>query len=77
MIFDLQLQQIILVVHTSKLSAVSKISTTTKGHLPGNSVRETGDKMKGGAVKDDRSPENEAILNQICREIIVTRMRVD
>lgn len=31
-------------------------------HLPGNSVSEVGDRMKGGAVKEDKSPENEAIL---------------
>jgi hypothetical protein len=29
---------------------------------PGNSVRETGDKIKGGAVMLDRSPEKPAIL---------------
>jgi hypothetical protein len=26
-------------------------------------VSETGERMKGGAVKDDKSPENEAILH--------------
>ena len=31
-------------------------------HLPGNSVREMGDKINGGAVSDERSPEKEAIL---------------
>lgn len=31
-------------------------------HLPGNSVSEVGERMKGGAVKEDKSPENEAIL---------------
>lgn len=30
--------------------------------VPGNSVSETGERMNGGAVMDDRSPENEAIL---------------
>jgi len=29
---------------------------------PGNSVRETGDKMNGGAVSEERSPEKEAML---------------
>ena len=29
---------------------------------PGNSVSEVGERMKGGAVKEDKSPENEAIL---------------
>jgi hypothetical protein len=32
------------------------------GHIPGNSVSETGERIKGGAVRDDKSPENEAIL---------------
>lgn len=31
-------------------------------YTPGNSVSETGERMNGGAVSDDRSPENEAIL---------------
>jgi len=31
-------------------------------HLPGNSVSEVGERMKGGAVKEDKSPENDAIL---------------
>lgn len=31
--------------------------------MPGNSVKEVGDRIKGGAVKDERSPENEAILS--------------
>jgi len=31
-------------------------------YLPGNSVSEVGERMKGGAVKEDKSPENEAIL---------------
>jgi len=37
---------------------------TRKGftYLPGNSVSEVGERMKGGAVKEDKSPENEAIL---------------
>lgn len=30
--------------------------------VPGNSVRETGERMNGGAVMDDKSPENDAIL---------------
>lgn len=31
--------------------------------LPGYSVRETGDRMNGGAVIEDKSPETEAILH--------------
>jgi len=27
-------------------------------------VRETGERMKGGAVNEERSPENEAMLNR-------------
>ena len=30
--------------------------------LPGNSVREIGERMNGGAVRDERSPVNVAIL---------------
>lgn len=30
--------------------------------VPGNSVSEMGERMKGGAVKDERSPEKDAIL---------------
>ena len=30
--------------------------------LPGNSVREIGERIKGGAVMDDKSPEKDAIL---------------
>ena len=32
-------------------------------YVPGNSVREMGERMKGGAVSDERSPENDAILH--------------
>ena len=31
-------------------------------HLPGNSVSDVGERMNGGAVKEDKSPENDAIL---------------
>ena len=34
-------------------------------YVPGNSVNETGERMKGGAVREDKSPENEAILKRI------------
>lgn len=34
------------------------------GYLPGNSVSDVGERMKGGAVIEDKSPENEAILDQ-------------
>lgn len=30
--------------------------------IPGNSVRDVGERIKGGAVSEERSPENEAIL---------------
>lgn len=30
--------------------------------LPGNSVRDVGERMKGGAVSEERSPEKEAML---------------
>ena len=32
--------------------------------VPGNSVREMGERMNGGAVKDERSPEKDAILRK-------------
>jgi hypothetical protein len=32
--------------------------------LPGNSVRDVGERMKGGAVREERSPENEAMLKK-------------
>jgi len=40
---------------------------TRKGfaYLPGNSVSEVGERIKGGAVKEDKSPENEAILTNV------------
>lgn len=34
----------------------------TRG-LPGNSVSEMGERMNGGAVSDERSPETDAILH--------------
>jgi hypothetical protein len=33
-----------------------------KPDLPGNSVKEVGDSMKGGAVREDKSPEKDVIL---------------
>lgn len=36
--------------------------TKRLSRLPGNSVSEVGERMNGGAVKEDKSPENEAIL---------------
>jgi hypothetical protein len=30
--------------------------------VPGNSVKETGERINGGAVREERSPPNEAIL---------------
>ena len=38
------------------------------GHTPGNSVSEMGERMNGGAVKDERSPEKDAILTAGRRE---------
>lgn len=35
---------------------------TENGAIPGNSVKEVGERIKGGAVSDERSPEKEAIL---------------
>lgn len=32
--------------------------------VPGNSVSEIGERMNGGAVKEERSPENDAILRR-------------
>jgi hypothetical protein len=32
--------------------------------IPGNSVRDTGERMKGGAVREERSPEKEAMLDK-------------
>lgn len=37
-----------------------------KETLPGNSVKDVGDRIKGGAVREERSPENEAIL-EFCK----------
>lgn len=36
--------------------------TECRSDAPGNSVREMGERMNGGAVKDDRSPDQDAIL---------------
>lgn len=44
-------------------------------HLPGNSVSDVGERMKGGAVKEDKSPENEAILIKGARR--PAELRVD
>jgi hypothetical protein len=33
--------------------------------LPGNSVSEVGERMKGGAVSEERSPEKEAMLLKV------------
>ena len=40
-------------------------------YTPGNSVREIGERIKGGAVKDERSPENEAILFNIHQHMAI------
>lgn len=42
---------------------MSRMNADRLKQVPGNSVRETGDRIKGGAVSEERSPENEAILN--------------
>jgi hypothetical protein len=49
-------------VLSSSFSAV-EIAANNSGRshqYAGNSVKDTGDKIKGGAVIDDKSPENEA-----------------
>jgi hypothetical protein len=58
-------------VRTNKLrkdqesSAHKLISQELSGQsAPGNSVRETGERMKGGAVREDRSPEKDAMLRR-------------
>ena len=33
-----------------------------RGDAPGNSVSEMGERMKGGAVSDERSPDTDAML---------------
>jgi hypothetical protein len=38
--------------------------------LPGNSVREVGERMKGGAVSEERSPEKEAMLKKVNKLLI-------
>lgn len=35
--------------------------TRESSNVPGNSVREVGDRINGGAVSEERSPEKEAI----------------
>ena len=42
--------------------ATAQDETAGFTHLPGNSVSDVGERMKGGAVKEDKSPENDAIL---------------
>lgn len=37
-------------------------SNREREDVPGNSVREMGERMKGGAVRDERSPEKAAML---------------
>lgn len=36
---------------------------------PGNSVSDTGDRINGGAVMDERSPEKDAMLRNIVRNM--------
>jgi len=44
-----------------------------KAHEPGNSVRDVGERMKGGAVSEERSPENEAMLRtSLCQSSSTT-----
>lgn len=62
--------------HTSRLIEVVSIFVEraddfiTLGSSPGNSVKEVGERMKGGAVREERSPEKEAILDN-CAQIHV------
>lgn len=46
-----------------------------KEYVPGNSVSDTGERMNGGAVIDERSPENEAILHPHPQPHIHTHVR--
>lgn len=39
-----------------------KVKRYEGGSVPGNSVSEMGERMKGGAVNEDKSPEKDAIL---------------
>ena len=41
---------------------VSRTIKKKKKKIPGNSVREVGERIKGGAVREERSPETEAML---------------
>jgi hypothetical protein len=41
----------------------SKDYETCEEDLPGNSVSDVGERMKGGAVSEERSPEKEAMLS--------------
>jgi hypothetical protein len=44
------------------MKASAKPRNESNDFLPGNSVSETGERIKGGAVIDDKSPEKEARL---------------
>ena len=46
-----------------KINRQLRSGANSNGHVPGNSVSETGERMNGGAVIDDKSPEKEAILH--------------
>lgn len=50
-------------VRSRDIGRVGRSRDREATNIPGNSVSETGDRMNGGAVKDDKSPEKEAILH--------------
>jgi hypothetical protein len=55
---------IFLVCPVDERRTLKTLGSLIKINVPGNSVRETGERMNGGAVIDDRSPENVAILTR-------------
>jgi hypothetical protein len=74
----LQWQQRGLGAHTSRLQDYQHRSERTgkfRADRPGNSVREVGDRMNGGAVREERSPENDAILKSARSQRPMGRLR--
>ena len=45
-------------------SAMAENNSGRSHQYAGNSVSEMGDRMNGGAVKDERSPEKDAMLRR-------------
>ncbi len=48
---------------TKRTSASDRFEYCCGEGAPGNSVREMGERMNGGAVSEERSPENDATLH--------------